>query len=131
AHDSSVGGKVAINHPEGKNLIGNFYPPVAVIYDVETLHTLPLTEIRSGYAEIVKHSMIHQPPFWERLEGVNLKQPLTDDQLKRDLLEGIEVKAKIVEEDEREKSIRQHLNFGHTLGHALEAELGYGNMTHG
>lgn len=131
AHDSSVGGKVAINHPEGKNLIGCFYPPVAVIYDVETLHTIPFTEIRSGYAEIVKHSMINQPPFWQKLQNINLNEPLNDDHLKQDLLKGIEVKAKIVEEDERETNIRQYLNFGHTLGHALEAELGYGKITHG
>ncbi|MBU5594229.1 3-dehydroquinate synthase [Amphibacillus sp. MSJ-3] len=131
AHDSSVGGKVAINHPEGKNLIGCFFPPVAVIYDVETLHTIPFTEVRSGYAEIVKHSMINEPPFWEKLQQVDLNKPLDDNYLKQDLLRGIEVKANIVEQDERETNIRQYLNFGHTLGHALEAELGYGKITHG
>ena len=131
AHDSSVGGKVAINHPEGKNLIGSFYPPVAVVYDVETIHTIPLTEVRSGYAEIVKHSLIHKPPFWQDLKNIDLNDPLDDDLLMRDLLKGIEVKAKIVEEDEREANIRQYLNFGHTLGHAIEAELGYGQITHG
>lgn len=131
AHDSSVGGKVAINHPSGKNMIGSFYPPVAVIYDVETIHTIPFTEIRSGYAEIVKHSMIHTSPFWHDLSLVNLNDPLNDDLLMRDLLRGIDVKAKVVEEDEREANIRQYLNFGHTLGHAIESELGYGAMTHG
>lgn len=131
AHDSSVGGKVAINHPEGKNLIGSFYPPVAVIYDVETLHTIPFTEVRSGYAEIVKHSMIHEPPFWDQLKDTNLNVPLDDEGLKQDLLRGIEVKAAVVEKDEREQNIRQFLNFGHTLGHALEVELGYGEFTHG
>ncbi|WP_067836525.1 3-dehydroquinate synthase [Amphibacillus sediminis] len=131
AHDSSVGGKVAINHPEGKNLIGSFYPPQAVIYDLDTLQTLPLTEMRSGYAEIAKHSMIHQPSFWQDISKVKIRLPLNEDQLMQDLLRGIEVKAAIVEQDERESNIRQYLNFGHTLGHALEAELGYGRITHG
>ncbi|GEN56688.1 3-dehydroquinate synthase [Halolactibacillus alkaliphilus] len=131
AHDSSVGGKVAINHPLGKNLIGAFYPPVAVIYDVDTLQTIPFREIRSGYAEIAKHSMIHQPPFWDQIIPVTLNESLDQKTLIRDLINGINVKAKIVEEDEREADIRQFLNFGHTLGHAIEAELGYGKMTHG
>ena len=131
AHDSSVGGKVAINHPAGKNLIGAFYPPVAVVYDVETLHTIPFTEIRSGYAEIAKHSMIHHPPFWQTIDSVQLGEEINDEVLMRDLLQGIRVKAAIVELDEKEANIRQYLNFGHTLGHALEAELGYGVLTHG
>lgn len=131
AHDSSVGGKVAINHPEGKNLIGNFHPPQAVVYDVETLHTLTKTEIRSGYAEIAKHSLINPEPFWNEIKSVNLKDALSDEVLMDHLLKGIAVKASIVEQDERESNIRQYLNFGHTLGHALEAELGYGEMTHG
>lgn len=131
AHDSSVGGKVAVNHPEGKNLIGNFHPPQAVIYDVETLHTIPLRELRSGYAEIVKHSLIHSPSFWSDIKTIDLINPLSDHQLMQHLVQGISVKANIVEQDERENNIRQHLNFGHTLGHALESELGYGNVTHG
>lgn len=131
AHDSSVGGKVAINHPAGKNLIGSFYPPVAVIYDVETIQTIPFNEIRSGYAEIAKHSFIHAEPFWEDVETVHLNETLDDETLMRDLLKGIQVKANIVEHDEYEANIRQFLNFGHTLGHALESELGYGVMTHG
>lgn len=131
AHDSSVGGKVAINHPEGKNLIGSFYPPQAVIYDVETIRTIPLREIRSGYAEIVKHSFIHKQPFWNDLSIVDLTMPLADEELISHLLRGIQVKAAIVEQDERESNIRQYLNFGHTLGHALESELGYGKLTHG
>ncbi|WP_112181177.1 MULTISPECIES: 3-dehydroquinate synthase [Paraliobacillus] len=131
AHDSSVGGKVAINHPEGKNLIGNFHPPQAVIYDVETLHTLTQTEIRSGYAEIAKHSLISPKPFWDKISSVNVKDALSEEVLMDHLLKGIAVKASIVEQDERESNIRQYLNFGHTLGHALEAELGYGEITHG
>ncbi|GAA5415368.1 3-dehydroquinate synthase [Paraliobacillus ryukyuensis] len=131
AHDSSVGGKVAINHPEGKNLIGNFHAPQAVIFDVETLHTIPLKELRSGYAEIAKHSLIHTPSFWEEIKKVNIMHAMSDQELKQHLLKGIAVKAAIVEQDERETNIRQYLNFGHTLGHALESELGYGEMTHG
>ncbi|BAM47376.1 3-dehydroquinate synthase [Amphibacillus xylanus] len=131
AHDSSVGGKVAINHDEGKNLIGCFYPPVAVIYDVETLHTLPFKEIRSGYAEIVKHSFIHESSFWSTISQVNLIEAINDTELVNHLLKGIEVKAQIVEQDEYESNIRQFLNFGHTLGHALESEIGYGEITHG
>lgn len=131
AHDSSVGGKVAINHSEGKNLIGNFFPPMAVIYDVETLHTIPFTEVRSGYAEIVKHSLIHSSAFWDQIKKIELTESLNDEELIAVLLKGIEVKAKVVEQDERESNIRQFLNFGHTLGHALESELGYGALTHG
>lgn len=131
AHDSSVGGKVAINHSEGKNLIGNFFPPMAVVYDVETLHTIPFTEVRSGYAEIVKHSLIHNQSFWDQIKQIELTESQNDAELSDVLLKGIGVKAKIVEQDERESNIRQFLNFGHTLGHALESELGYGAITHG
>lgn len=131
AHDSSVGGKVAINHPEGKNLIGNFYPPVAVVYDIETLHTLSYREVRSGYAEIVKHSLIHSSDFWDQINQIELTESLNEVELINVLLKGIEVKAKVVEQDERESNIRQFLNLGHTLGHALESELGYGVLTHG
>ncbi|SDB91290.1 3-dehydroquinate synthase [Pelagirhabdus alkalitolerans] len=131
AHDSSVGGKVAINHPEGKNLIGSFYQPKAVLYDVDTLHTLPLREIRSGYAEIVKHSLIHPTPFWDQLKSLNLNQPLDNERLVSDLINGIHVKREIVQQDEFEQNVRQYLNFGHTLGHAIEAERGYGHITHG
>ncbi|WP_182199409.1 3-dehydroquinate synthase [Paraliobacillus salinarum] len=131
AHDSSVGGKVAINHTEGKNLIGNFYPPQAVIYDIETLHTIPLKELRSGYAEIVKHSLIHSSPFWKEIQEVDVTKRVNDHELMQHLMKGISVKAAIVEQDEKESNVRQFLNFGHTLGHALEAELGYGEITHG
>ncbi|SDL66524.1 3-dehydroquinate synthase [Sediminibacillus halophilus] len=131
AHDSSVGGKVAINHPEGKNLIGSFYPPVAVIYDVETLYTLPEQEIRSGYAEVVKHGLISDEAYFESVLSQGGIHKLSNSILTEHLLKGIKVKAEIVEKDEKEHGIRQYLNFGHTLGHALEAELGYGRITHG
>ncbi|WP_186577802.1 3-dehydroquinate synthase [Aquibacillus kalidii] len=131
AHDSSVGGKVAINHPEGKNLIGNFYPPQAVIYDVDTLHSLPDKEVRSGYAEVIKHGMISDLSLFHEVKVADLTAKLDDKIVTSQLLKGIKVKAAIVEKDEKESNIRMFLNFGHTLGHAIEAELGYGTITHG
>lgn len=130
AHDSSVGGKVAINHELGKNMIGNFYSPVAVIYDVETLHTLSEQEIRSGYAELVKEALISEESTFSKMIQPKLNE-LTNDELQDFLTFGIQVKAQIVEEDEKEAGVRKYLNLGHTLGHAIEAELGYGKITHG
>src|SRR5690625_3937461 len=130
AHDSSVGGKVAINHELGKNMIGNFYSPQAVIYDFTTLQSLPKHEIRSGYAELVKEAFISDAQFLQTLLNLTLDE-LTAAQLRDHLYEGIKIKANIVEKDEKESSIRKFLNLGHTLAHALEAELGYGKITHG
>jgi len=130
SHDSSVGGKVAINHEQGKNLIGNFYPPVAVIYDVHTIQTLPENEIRSGYAELVKEAFISNEDFLQQLFAQPLSA-ISNEQLKKHLYEGVKVKASIVEKDEKEANIRKYLNFGHTLAHAIEATLGYGRITHG
>ncbi|HET7578552.1 MAG TPA: 3-dehydroquinate synthase [Bacillales bacterium] len=132
AHDSSVGGKTGINHPLGKNLIGSFYQPDAVIYDTDTLATLPDRELRSGFAEIVKESLIRDAAFYEKLK----KTLTTADDLRQFpfetiLKQAISVKADIVAEDEKESGVRAHLNFGHTLGHAIEAEWGYGKITHG
>ncbi|WP_208587918.1 3-dehydroquinate synthase [Gracilibacillus suaedae] len=131
AHDSSVGGKVAINHPEGKNLIGSFYPPQAVLYDIDTLYTLPGKEKRSGYAEVVKHGFISDRGYLEDIWKVDLTQEIDPNVMTDHLQKGIAVKAKIVEQDEKESNIRKFLNFGHTLGHAIESELGYGQITHG
>ncbi|GAB2574563.1 3-dehydroquinate synthase [Gracilibacillus alcaliphilus] len=131
AHDSSVGGKVAINHPEGKNLIGNFYPPRAVLYDTDTLTSLSAKEIRSGYAEVIKHGFISDETFLQDVLQTDLTQRLSPDRLADHLQKGIAVKAQVVEADERESNVRKYLNFGHTLGHAIEAELGYGKITHG
>ncbi|SEQ25841.1 3-dehydroquinate synthase [Virgibacillus subterraneus] len=130
AHDSSVGGKVAINHEQGKNLIGNFYPPAAVVYDVQTLQTLNDKEIRSGYAELIKEALIQDDAFFQSLLASDLSS-LTNDVLANQLNRGIEIKASIVEEDERESGVRKYLNLGHTLGHALESIIGYGVRTHG
>lgn len=130
AHDSSVGGKVAINHEHGKNMIGNFYAPAAVIYDVQTLQTLHNQEIRSGYAELLKEALLEDKGMYERLIMTDLSS-LTSAKLTDQLTRGIEIKAEIVEVDEHESGIRKHLNLGHTLAHALESILGYGTWTHG
>ncbi|PFN75803.1 3-dehydroquinate synthase [Bacillus sp. AFS076308] len=132
AHDSAVGGKVAINHPLGKNMIGAFYQPEAVFYDLELLNTLPIHEIRSGFAEVIKHALIADPHFydWLRLNIHNLNA-ITKEQLSASLVQGIKIKNKFVSQDEKETGIRAFLNLGHTLGHAIEAEMGYGNFTHG
>ncbi len=132
AHDSSVGGKVAINHPLGKNMIGSFHQPEAVFYDIETLYTMPQTEWRSGFAEVMKHGFIRDEDFlhWLEREITSFEQiPIAE--LASVLKKSIAVKALIVSEDERETGVRAHLNLGHTLGHAIETELGYGILTHG
>lgn len=130
AHDSSVGGKVAINHQMGKNLIGSFYPPKSVIYDVETLRTLNQKEIRSGYAELIKEALISDEFTFRSFLKTNLLA-LSSEELQEHLRIGIQIKARIVESDEKESGIRKFLNLGHTLGHAIEAELGYGSLAHG
>ncbi|WP_042145663.1 3-dehydroquinate synthase [Paucisalibacillus sp. EB02] len=130
AHDSSVGGKVAINHESGKNLIGSFYPPVLVFYDTDMLKTLPEREIRSGYAELIKEAMLADSELLERLWNVSLPE-VHMEETTYFLERGISIKADIVEQDERESGKRMFLNLGHTLGHALETKLGYGVITHG
>ncbi|MRX70998.1 3-dehydroquinate synthase [Bacillus lacus] len=132
AHDSAVGGKVAINHPLGKNMIGSFYHPKAVIYDVLTLETLPPKERRSGFAEVIKHALIKDGEMlkWlhQNVSGpADIGPPLLEDMI----FKGIHIKAGIVEKDEKETGIRAYLNFGHTLGHAIESEAGYGKVPHG
>jgi 3-dehydroquinate synthase len=132
AHDSSVGGKTAINHPAGKNMIGSFYQPDAVIYDSETLHSLPYKEKRSGFAEVIKHALISDNAFYKHLrKEIPSKDGLKSAALAEEIRRGIMVKAEIVDQDEKETGVRAYLNFGHTLGQAIEAELGYGKMTHG
>ncbi|WNS74029.1 3-dehydroquinate synthase [Bacillus sp. DTU_2020_1000418_1_SI_GHA_SEK_038] len=132
AHDSAVGGKVAINHPLGKNMIGAFYQPEAVFYDLHFLRSLPLNERRSGFAEVIKHSLIHDPSFYEwLLNHVNSLEEFDGKSLQYALVKGIEIKNYFVSKDEKESGIRAYLNFGHTLGHAIEAEMGYGKWTHG
>lgn len=130
AHDSAVGGKTAINHPHGKNMIGAFYQPQAVIYDTNFLSTLSEKEVRSGMAEVIKHALISNKDWLQDLMQCTLTE-LNSTSLAEHLKKGIEVKAKIVEEDETEQSVRKFLNFGHTYGHAIEAAAGYGGISHG
>lgn len=132
AHDSAVGGKVAINHPLGKNMIGAFYQPEAVFYHLDFLFSLPIGERRSGFAEVIKHGLIQDPEFFQWLhKNIENLETLTEEQLAYMLKKGIRIKGDIVAEDEREVGVRAFLNFGHTLGHAIEAEAGYGQITHG
>lgn len=132
AHDSAVGGKTGVNHPLGKNLIGAFHQPAGVFYNTGLLATLPAEELRSGFAEAVKHALIADGKFLgELMSSVRSLDELSHDQWIPILKRGMEIKAGIVEKDERESDIRAHLNFGHTLGHAIEAELGFGSITHG
>lgn len=130
AHDSSVGGKVAINHQYGKNLMGSFYAPRLVVYDIKTLQSLPLKEIRSGYAELIKEALIADNHFFESLI-TNSLQSLNCKLIQNYIRKGITIKASIVEQDEKENGIRKHLNLGHTLGHALETYFDYQTITHG
>jgi 3-dehydroquinate synthase len=132
AHDSSVGGKVAINHPLGKNMIGSFHQPDAVLYDIDTLQSLPNHEWRSGFAEVMKHALIWDKQLYVWLkENIQSLQDINGELAEQLLKRSISVKAAVVKEDETEKGIRAFLNFGHTLGHAIETELGYGKITHG
>lgn len=132
AHDSSVGGKVAINHPLGKNMIGAFHQPEAVIYDIETLQSLPEHEWRSGFAEVMKHALIWDRDFYDWLQkNIHSFSDITGTVAEQLLKRSISVKAAIVGQDETEKGIRAFLNFGHTLGHAIETKMGYGTITHG
>jgi 3-dehydroquinate synthase len=130
--DSSVGGKTAVNHPQGKNLIGAFYQPRLVAIDLDTLRSLPPDEFRAGMAEIIKYGVIEDPKLFAFLEK-NSKKILDQD---TECLEAIietscAIKAKVVERDERESSYRMVLNFGHTIGHAIEALTEYSQFKHG
>lgn len=130
AHDSAVGGKTAINHPLGKNMIGAFYQPQAVLYDIHFLTTLPKREVRSGMAETVKHALISNEEWLAELVAHTVYD-FKGQVLERHLEKGIQVKASIVKRDEEEHSVRKFLNFGHTYGHAIEAASGFGKVAHG
>ncbi len=130
--DSSVGGKTAINHPLGKNMIGAFHQPVAVVADTDTLATLPAREVAAGLAEVVKYGAVHDVAFLDWIEenarGLASRDP---DALAYAIRRSCEIKAAIVARDERESGARALLNFGHTFGHAIESAAGYGNWLHG
>ena len=131
--DSSVGGKTAINTAAGKNLLGAFYQPRLVLADTDVLATLPARELRAGYAEIVKYGLIRDASFFEWLEAQGRAVcELDPAAATRAILTSCRMKATIVAADEREEGDRALLNFGHTFGHALEAETGFGNtLLHG
>ena len=130
--DSSVGGKTAVNHPLGKNMIGAFYQPVFVAIDTDSLSTLPPREFAAGMAEVIKYGIIYDAPFFDWLElQVEKLVSLDTATLSQAILRCCEIKAEVVAQDEREGGIRAILNLGHTFGHAIEAEQGYGNWLHG
>ncbi|QJQ05912.1 3-dehydroquinate synthase [Undibacterium piscinae] len=130
--DSSVGGKTGINHPLGKNMIGAFYQPQAVIADTATLNTLPDRELSAGLAEVIKHGAIIDAPFFEWIEAHIAKLRAKDPEaLAYAISRSCEIKADVVRQDEREGGLRAILNFGHTFGHAIESGLGYGKWLHG
>jgi 3-dehydroquinate synthase len=130
--DSSVGGKTGINHPLGKNMIGAFYQPRAVIADTATLDTLPERELSAGLAEVIKHGAILDLSFFDWIEA-NIGKLVARDHaaLAHAILRSCEIKADVVRRDEREGGLRAVLNFGHTFGHAIENGLGYGEWLHG
>ncbi|TNF33066.1 MAG: 3-dehydroquinate synthase, partial [Gammaproteobacteria bacterium] len=130
--DSSVGGKTGVNHPAGKNMVGAFHQPKAVLIDVDTLDTLPDRELAAGLAEVIKYGLIGDLPFLSWLEG-NIERLVARDKaiLSEAIARSCENKARIVGMDEREQGIRATLNLGHTFGHAIEASQGYGQWLHG
>ena len=130
--DSSVGGKTAINHPQGKNMIGAFYQPQLVVCDLATLDTLPERELSAGLAEVIKYGPIADMAFFAWLEQ-NIDALLKRDRaaLAHAVKRSVEIKAWVVGQDEKESGLRAILNFGHTFGHAIEAGMGYGKWLHG
>jgi len=130
--DSSVGGKTAINHPFGKNMIGAFHQPSLVLTDTDTLNTLPDRELRSGLAEVIKYGLIKDLSFFEWLEA-NIERLLVREPtaLREAILRSCRNKAAVVIADEREHGERALLNLGHTFGHAIETGVGYGEWLHG
>ncbi len=131
--DSAVGGKTAIDTPQGKNLVGAFHQPVMVLADTATLATLPKRELLAGYAEVVKYGVIRDAEFFAWLEQNGAKLLAGDDAARdRAVRRSLEIKAQVVAADERETGERQILNYGHSFGHALEAETGFGStLLHG
>ncbi len=130
--DASIGGKVGVDHPRGKNLIGAFYPPKLVVQDTSLLETLPSRSLREGFAEVIKHGLIMDPPMLDILEHdakrlLSVEPELTTEIVARNAA----LKAKVVSEDEREGGLRMILNYGHTIGHAIEAATHYGPILHG
>ncbi len=130
--DSSVGGKTGINHPLGKNMVGAFYQPRAVIIDISSLNTLPARELSAGLAEVIKYGLICDEPFlgWLELNMAGLRA-LDQALLAEAVARSCAAKAYVVGQDERESGLRATLNLGHTFGHAIETHMGYGVWLHG
>ncbi len=130
--DSAVGGKTAINHPLGKNMIGAFYQPQAVVADMDTLRTLPPRELAAGLAEVIKYGFIRDAVFFDWLEkNIDRLNALEPEALAHAVERSCQNKAEVVANDEHETGERALLNFGHTFGHAIEAGMGYGSWLHG
>jgi 3-dehydroquinate synthase len=130
--DSSVGGKTAVNHPLGKNMIGAFYQPASVVVDTDCLATLPARELASGLAEVIKYGIILDGDFFQWLEqNLDALLALDEKAMAYCIRRCCELKAEVVAADEREMGLRALLNLGHTFGHAIEAHMGYGNWLHG
>ncbi|MBT2325357.1 3-dehydroquinate synthase [Variovorax paradoxus] len=130
--DSSVGGKTAINHPLGKNMIGAFYQPQLVLCDLSTLGTLPPRELGAGLAEVIKYGPIYDMRFFDWIESnIDALMAREPAALAYAVKRSCEIKAAVVGQDERETGLRAILNFGHTFGHAIESGLGYGKWLHG
>lgn len=130
--DSSVGGKTAVNHPLGKNMIGAFYQPQLVLIDTQCLRTLPAREFAAGMAEVIKYGIMWDGEFFQWLENnVQALKRLETEALVYAISRCCEIKADVVSQDETEQGVRALLNLGHTFGHAIEAEMGYGNWLHG
>ena len=130
--DSSVGGKVGVNLKAGKNLVGAFHQPKLVLCDLDTLRTLPKREFRAGLAEVIKYGIIYDEPLFERLENRLAKLLKLDAKLLGEIIARCcQIKADVVGQDETETGLRAILNFGHTIGHAIENSIGYGKYLHG
>ena len=130
--DSSVGGKTAVDHARGKNLIGAFHQPVAVFIDVDVLQTLPPEEFRSGLVEIIKHGFIRHEPLLSLIEDrAPAIEAIESEAMTEIIGRSVEIKAAVVEADETEQGLRAILNYGHTVGHALEALTDYTGYRHG
>ena len=132
--DAAIGGKTAVDTPAGKNLVGVFHAPAAIVVDPQVLGTLPLKELRAGFAEVVKHGVIADEPYFRRVAGsaekLLAKGGTAGDTMLDAIVHSIEIKAGIVSRDEREEGLRKTLNFGHTIGHAIELLSGF-SLLHG
>ena len=128
--DSSVGGKVAVNHPRGKNLLGAFYQPELVMIDCDTLKTLDARQVGAGLGEVIKYGCIADEALFEKIERLGSREALAPE-LDEIIARCCAIKARYVHEDPHDHGVRMQLNFGHTLAHALENTMGYGVLLHG